>query len=235
MRVTVLMATFNRSQIVNGISLLERSIISFLNQDYENSTLLILDDCSTDNTKDILKRYEGHPRIEIIYGTENRMPPNNWNYLWSLSTSDLICQLHDDDELMREGISMRVQRFIDDPELDVVYGGVVTQNLSVTQAQVIYAQEPSLERIVRDEYINFTTLMYRRTLPFRFDADLRYYFDWLFKIRCLKECKVGFVPNAVMRYTTHQGQESNRCRRENMNEIEERQMRLKLSDLYKWF
>lgn len=234
MKVSVLMATYNRAcVIVNGISLLERSINSFLNQDYENSNLIILNDGSTDNTIEILNKYEGHKRITIYNFTDNKMPPNNWNWLWDKADGEFICQLHDDDELTKDSITLRVNEFIKNPSLQVVYGGVITQNIDVTDTHVILAQKPDAERIVVDEYINFTALMYRRELPFRFDPDLRYYFDGLFKIRCLKECNVGYIPDPVMRYTVHHGQETNKCRREKMNASEDKLMRKKLLEIYK--
>lgn len=231
-KVTVLLATYNRGVVVGGIPLIERAIHSFLNQDYENSELIILDDASTDNTAELLRKYEGHPRITIHYGQVNKLPPNNWNWLWEQVPvdTDLICQLHDDDELTASSLSDRVRLFTD--KLQVVYGGVIAQNMDKTSTVTYEGQAPSLDRIWKEEYINFTTLMYRRDLTFRFDTTLRYYFDWLFKIRCLTECKCDYFAGPVMRYTTHQGQETNKCRRENMNAVEEGRMRHKLEEIY---
>jgi glycosyltransferase involved in cell wall biosynthesis len=231
LKVSVLMATYNRAFEVGGISFLERAILSFLNQEYKNSELIILNDCSTDNTVDILNKYEGHERIKIFHAEQNMRPPNNWNWLWQHATGDLVCQLHDDDELTESGLSFRVNLFNNDNGLHVVYGGVITQDFNGNQCAIIEAQKPDKQRILNDEYINFTTLMYRSDLGINFDADLRYYFDWLFKIRCLHERKVGYIKNPVMRYTVHHGQETNKCRRENMNAIEEKKMREKLKTI----
>lgn len=232
MKVSVLMATYNRTAKVNGIALVERSIISFLEQDYENAELIILNDGSTDHTADILNKYQGHPKITIYNFAANKRPPNNWNWLWEKATGDLICQLHDDDQLTRDSLTIRVNEFIKDKDLQVVYGGVIAQNMSVTDKNFYPGHRPDNFRILKEEYINFVALMYRRTIPFRFDPDLRYYFDWLFKIRCLLECNVGFIPDPVMFYTVHPGQETNKCRRENMNALEEKAMREKLAALY---
>lgn len=232
LKVSVLMATYNRAEKVDGVPLVERSIMSFLNQDYGNSELIILNDGSTDNTSEIIDAYARHPRITIYDFKDNKRPPNNWNWLWEKATGDLICQLHDDDELTVDSLSKRVALFVENPEIDVVYGGVIAQNLKKTDSTFHRGQPVDYNRIFKEEYINFTTLMYRPTLPFRFDPELRYYFDWLFKIRCLKECMVDFTPDAVMLYTVHAGQETNKCRRENMNEIEEKMMRETLKTLY---
>lgn len=225
------MATYNRGNI-NGVCLVEKAIQSFLNQDYENSELIILNDGSTDNTSEILQKYIDHPKITIFDFKDNKLPPNNWNWLWEQAKGDLICQLHDDDELTTDSLSARVKHFKDDPELQVMYGGVILQNIYGHRQGLASGQAPDKNRILKEEYINFTTLMYKRDIPFRFDPEIRYYFDWLFKIRCLTECKTSYTPDPVMYYSMHYGQESNKCRRENMNEPEEKRMRLKLKQLY---
>jgi len=232
LKVTVLMATYNRATAVNGLPLVERAIHSFLNQDYANSNLIILDDASTDNTAEILSKYENHPRITIHYGTSNKLPPNNWNWLWEQvpADTDLICQLHDDDEFTIDGISSRVAMFTS--EIQVVYAGVIAQNMQKTDETFYPGQPVDVDRIWKEEYINFVTLMYRPNLPFRFDPTLRYYFDWLFKIRCLTECNCAYLSGSVMHYTVHSGQETNKCRRENANEREEKLMREKLEVIY---
>jgi glycosyltransferase involved in cell wall biosynthesis len=235
MLVNVLMATYNRAQKVNGEPMVQRAIESFLCNDYQNSILTILNDCSTDNTAEIINQYHGHERIKIYHGEKNKLPPNNWNWLWNKAIEDnegdLICQLHDDDVLTFDSLSKRVALF--NAETQVVYGGVYTQNIDEVPMSTVMADEPNKDRIMVDEYINFTTLMYRRDLPFHFEPTLRYYFDWLFKIRCLKECNVNYTPDPVMLYTVHQGQETNKCRRENMNKPDEAAMRVILKEIYK--
>lgn len=233
MKVAVLLATYNRAQKVNGVPMIERSINSFLDQDYKNSDLIILNDCSTDETPQILSKYEGNERITIYHSDKNKVPPNNWNWLWGKVTdADLICQLHDDDNMTKNSISIRVSEFQHRPDYQVVYGGVNTQNINGEYRRTVNGEPPSLDRILKEEYINFVSLMYRPTLEFRFDPELRYYFDWLFKIRCLKECAVGYVVDPVMNYTEHIGQETNKCRREKMNEPDEQLMREKLKLIY---
>lgn len=231
MKVSVLLPTYNRAMPINGVPLIERSIQSFLKQDYENSELIILDDLSTDNTKQILKKFEGHSRISIFYSDNNKKPPNNQNWLWAKATGELVCQLHDDDEMTPNGLSLRVAEFKRDRSIQVVYGGWHTQNLAGSHSGTYQGQMPDASRILKEEYINFTTLMYVRNLPFRFDSELRYYFDWLFKIRCLNECKASYVPEPVMIHTVHHGQETARCRQEKANEPQEIIMRAKLTEL----
>ena len=54
-KIDILMATYN------GEKYLKEQIESILNQTYKNIRLIISDDCSKDNTTEILKEYEANP------------------------------------------------------------------------------------------------------------------------------------------------------------------------------
>ena len=222
-KVSVLLPTYNRADYI------ERAIESYLEQDYKNTELIVLNDNSTDNTKEVLEKYNEHPRIIIWHSDVNMSPPNNQNFLWEIATGDLVCQLHDDDALTKDSISKRVALF--KPETQVVWGGAILQNIHGDRQGLFSGQEPDKNRILKDEYINFTTLMYQRDLPFKFDGTLRYYFDWLFKIRCLNECVCAYTPDPVMYYSMHEGQESSIARATGVNPIQDQLMRLKLIEL----
>lgn len=101
MKVTVITPTYNR------LNLLKRAIKSFLAQDYENSELLILDNGCSDGTSEFLKALN-NPRVKSIRRDVNS-PLGSLNLLWKEADGDLICQLHDDDELTWHGITKRVQ------------------------------------------------------------------------------------------------------------------------------
>jgi len=222
MKVSVIMPTYNR------VTMLERAVNSFLNQTYKDAILFILDNGSTDGTAEYLTQFENHPTIKVATSTHNLIPPNNFNtLLHHYACGDLVCHLHDDDELTPDSIELRVNAFIKDPSLQVVYGGWITND------RVYLAEAPDKNRILKDEYVNFLTMMWRiPEVDGTFDIDLRYYHDWLFKIKCFQEYKVGYIPSPVIKYTIHLGQASIECRKLGMNGIEEQIMRNKLKEQY---
>lgn len=63
--VSIIMATYNRAHTIN------RAVDSVLNQTYKNFELIIIDDGSTDNTLEILKKYDD-PRIRIYINETNK-------------------------------------------------------------------------------------------------------------------------------------------------------------------
>ena len=64
--VSIIMPSYNTAEYI------EESIKSVQNQIYENWELIIVDDCSTDNTDDILKKYiESDKRIHYLKNEKN--------------------------------------------------------------------------------------------------------------------------------------------------------------------
>ena len=64
-QIDVLLATYNGEKYV------KEQIESILNQTYSNIRLVISDDCSKDNTREVLKQYENNPKVEIHYQKKN--------------------------------------------------------------------------------------------------------------------------------------------------------------------
>lgn len=221
MTVSVLMPTYNR------LDMLKEAIQSFLDQDYKEATLFVLNNGSTDGTGEYLDGLN-HPKIKVIGSNVNLTPPENFNVLLHhYAFGDLVCHLHDDDKLLKNGISLRVEAFKRNPNLQVLYAGWVTNS------RVYEGQPVDKERILREEYVNYLTLMWKREeVDGTLDPDLRYYHDWLFKIKCFKEYEVGFIPEPVVDYTIHLGQASIECRKLGMNGPEEQLMRKKLKEQY---
>lgn len=218
MKVSVVMPTYNRAKM------LPAAIQSYLDQDYEGDCeLFIFNNGSTDETQEIIDRYREKARpgrsINYLQAKYNTLPPENFNFLIDHVYGDLICHLHDDDRLTKDSLTLRVNKFKQDPSLDVIWAGWYVGD------RFYPGLPPDYERILRDEYINFTSLMWRKHVDAIMDKRLRYYHDWLFKIRCFQRYKVGHIEEPVMHYGVHLGQASVKCRQEGMNGPEEALMR----------
>lgn len=102
--ISVTIATYNRSH------LLPRAINSVLNQTYQNFELIIVDDCSTDNTKDIIKSFTDN-RIIYHRHKKNKGLLAAVNTGWDLSKGKYQCKLDDDDELLPNALEIVVTKF----------------------------------------------------------------------------------------------------------------------------
>jgi glycosyltransferase involved in cell wall biosynthesis len=56
----------------NHAPYLEQRIESVLKQTFQDMEVIILDDCSTDNSKNIIERYRNHPKVStVLYNKVN--------------------------------------------------------------------------------------------------------------------------------------------------------------------
>ena len=76
---------------------LEETINSILDQNYNNWQLLIIDDCSTDNSKTIIQKFSKNEKIKIIYLKKNKGVSFTRNLGIRLSNSKYISFLDSDD------------------------------------------------------------------------------------------------------------------------------------------
>lgn len=90
--VSIIMPTYNCGEFI------EKAINSIINQTYTNWELIIVDDCSNDDTKEVLKKYEADKRINYIKLTKNSgaavartkaIKRANGNYIAFLDSDDL--------------------------------------------------------------------------------------------------------------------------------------------------
>ena len=102
--VSVIIPTYNRA------NLLKRAIKSVLDQTYKNLEIIIVDDGSTDNTKDIVKTFSD-PRIQYIRLPENRGVSSARNMGIKKSRGDFIAFLDSDDEFLPEKLEKQSEIF----------------------------------------------------------------------------------------------------------------------------
>lgn len=93
----------------NGSIYLEASLNCVLNQTYTDIEVLIIDDCSTDNTVEIIERYAAiDQRIKLIKNHRNLGLVGNWLKCIELSSGFWIKFLFQDDLLAPECVSRLV-------------------------------------------------------------------------------------------------------------------------------
>lgn len=84
--------------VYNGMKYLKQSVISVLNQEFENFELLIIDDCSTDGSKEYLQSL-ADKRITLFINEKNKGLFYNLNFLIKNSNSTII-KLWAQDDIM---------------------------------------------------------------------------------------------------------------------------------------
>jgi GalNAc5-diNAcBac-PP-undecaprenol beta-1,3-glucosyltransferase len=116
--VSIIMTTYNRSK------LLVRAVDSVLNQSYKNIDLIIVDDGSTDDTSEVLKKYTDS-RIRVFKHEVNRGATSAKNTGLKQITGEWFTTFDSDDEMVPEAIEtlMNIPLYFDTEVTSVTANG----------------------------------------------------------------------------------------------------------------
>ena len=100
--VSVVIPTYNRAPLIG------RSIKSVLNQTYQDFEIIIVDDASTDNTKEVVSNFNDE-RIRYIQHEENKGEAAARNTGIKATRCDYIAPQDSDDEWIPEKLSTQIE------------------------------------------------------------------------------------------------------------------------------
>ena len=105
-KVSIIIPTYNRA------NLLSRAIKSILNQTFKDFELIIVDDGSTDNTRQVVEKFQKEDsRIKYIWQENSGAPARPKNTGIKNSTGEYIAFLDDDDEWLPEKLEKQLKLF----------------------------------------------------------------------------------------------------------------------------
>jgi glycosyltransferase involved in cell wall biosynthesis len=106
--VTIGITCFNCEKTV------KRALKSAINQDWINKEIILIDDCSTDNSKVILSKLKSqYEQIQLIINSKNRGLAHNENLIIEKAKGDFIAFFDGDDESQINRISKQYERFLE--------------------------------------------------------------------------------------------------------------------------
>jgi len=137
---SVIIPTYNRADIV------ENAIKSVLKQS-ENYKLeiIVIDDCSTDNTKEVLKKYIDNSLIKYIYTQKNLGVTGAKNKGIENAQNDILIFLDSDDELMDGSLDFINSFFKKNIEIDILFGSIKNKS----------RKKPFINNEILDKIIKF--------------------------------------------------------------------------------
>lgn len=114
-KISIIMGVFNDEKYV------ERSILSIIGQDYENWEFIICNDCSSDNSIEILKKYSRlDKRIIIIENEVNMGLAASLNNCLKYASGYYIGRQDADDTSIPNRFSLQVKYLQENPEIDIL-------------------------------------------------------------------------------------------------------------------
>ncbi|MDA3883769.1 MAG: glycosyltransferase [Bacteroidales bacterium] len=112
--ITVYITNYNYGQYIR------EAITGLLNQTFQNFEVIIIDDGSTDNSKEIIEEYASHEKIQIIYQQNKGLNVTN-NVAIKASKGKYIMRLDADDFLTPDALEVMSTKLESDENLGLVF------------------------------------------------------------------------------------------------------------------
>ena len=190
--------------LYNYRKFITEAIISFKQQDFADSEMIIVDDASVDDPYQVIKPYISN-KIKYIRLDINRGYSHAKNVGISASSGDLLVMLDADDMLTKDGISIRYNKimegydFVHGPSLDLK-NGITTRTkmwgqwLGTKSYKYVHAQGVMLKKSIHSKIG-----LYDENLWCKSDREM---FARIFN----HNFKIGFVDKDVSIYRHHDRQ-----------------------------
>jgi glycosyltransferase involved in cell wall biosynthesis len=81
----------------NGARTIQRTLDSLLSQDYPNYEIIVSDNCSDDDTANIVSQYASNGVKYFFNPVLEKWGESNWNHILTLAKGPLIALYHADD------------------------------------------------------------------------------------------------------------------------------------------
>lgn len=218
--------------VLNGEEYLEQTIQSVINQSYKNVEFIIINDGSTDNTLNIIKKYD--EQIAYWESQPNSGLYSTWNKGLKHAKGEWICFLGADDYFWTLDVLEKVVPQLNKalPDFRVVYGK--NNFISLKDSQVIMTQNLPWDQI-KNKFLYEMCLAYPGVFNHRslfeehgnFDTSFKICGDYEFLLRELKQRNAYHIEDIIVTgvrmggmsstldnmVVTHQ--ETIKCRRKN--------------------
>lgn len=156
--VSVVVPTFNDSKYV------KECISSIINQTYKNLDVVVVDDCSSDNTVEIVKSF-GDSRIRIFENDSNKGAAYSRNRAIKECKGDFIAFLDGDDIWHLNKIEKQIEfMLINKYDFTGCYYSFLNEDGSFTKKYMSAPKKISHRRFLKADYVGCLTVVYKRDI-----------------------------------------------------------------------
>jgi len=193
-KVSIILPTYNRADLILA------AIQSILDQTFTNFEIIIIDDCSTDNTSKVISSI-ADPRIKYIYLSKHKGAAFARNEGIKVAFGDFIAFADSDDIWLKEKLEKQVDVLLNAPDdLGLVYSSV----WKIKSKRKIIFPDKSLgmkrsgdihKNLLFGNFITIHVLLRRQCLQKVgfFDEQLSRLQDWDLWLRLSKRYKIFYI------------------------------------------
>jgi len=194
LNISVIIPTYNRAHII------AKSIKSVLNQTITPLEIIIVDDHSTDNTRDIIKSFN-HPSIKYVMNTFSKGANGARNTGIMLAKGKYIA-FQDSDDLWRPTkLEKQLQLMESNENIDMCFCSLEMTNnkRGIVPKRKVNSNEVQKE-LIKSNFISTQTIFIKKEVAEEnlFDENLKRFQDWDFCIRISKNYKIEHINETLV-------------------------------------
>jgi glycosyltransferase involved in cell wall biosynthesis len=208
-RVSYLIASYNYGRYV------AQTIDSLLTQTFQDLEVIVIDDCSPDNSREVLQRFATDPRVRLVFHATNQGNIRTYNEALALARGEFMGIVGSDDYALRTDATARqVAVFDAHPRVGFVYSAHTYVD---EHSQPFRVFKPWADDYVRDGLAEFRDLAFRNYVPHTgtlvrraahdqlgvYDLSLPHAADWELWLRIAGRFQVGYVAEPLYAYRIH--------------------------------
>jgi glycosyltransferase involved in cell wall biosynthesis len=210
--VSVLMPSYNCARY------LPLAIGGVLSQSYSDLELIIIDDCSTDGSREVAAEWSrSDDRVVTVFHDKNRGLSAARNTALASSSGTVIALCDADDIWSPEKLGTQVEQLRKHPEVGVIHSDSLIIDADGTPtgqrfSSLLHGRHQKCsgelynELCLRNFICNSTVVLRRECLEYAegFDERLRSLEDWVCWARIAKEYLFCYIEDVLIRYRVHQ-------------------------------
>lgn len=167
----------------NAENYIEDTIASVLNQTYNYFELIIIDDCSTDNSFKLIENIKDW-RITLYKNNQNKGVSYSRNYGVSLAKGEWIAFLDSDDKWRRDKLEKQVN-LINNEKTNFVFTGTqyIDGNNNISNYILEVPEKVNYKKLLQQNVISCSSILIKKELLLNFkmknDECHEDYYNWL--------------------------------------------------------
>jgi glycosyltransferase involved in cell wall biosynthesis/protein-L-isoaspartate O-methyltransferase len=179
MKVSFLMPVYNKEAYV------AEAIMSFVNQSHRDRELIIIDDASTDGTKQVCEFMASkHKNIHYYENLKNMGVAYSRNLARQFASGDIICVLDADDIAYIQRASIVNKFFTINKDIDIMYGAVHIIDISGNVKGTKSPTDFSIIKAKETNEITHSSVAFRKSVDISYRKDANFIDDWYFYLDC---------------------------------------------------
>ena len=202
--------------VLNGQKYIAEAIESIVAQSYRNFELIVIDDGSTDATRERVRAFEGDCQIRYVRHAAPLGIPSSMNDGVRHATGELIAFLDHDDAWFPEFLQTQVSYLLEHPDVKMVHcdfqtidpqGNIIEASVAQCRGRTRPSGRIFPQLFMHSLVCGNAVLVYKEcfTRLGMFDESLRWG-DYLMWMRIARHYRIDYVPKVMTKYRQHPSQ-----------------------------